>query len=251
MVNISYPLRVFAVIFALITGPVSASDRPLSIFAAASLSDVLTDIAGASAPAPRLSFGGSGAIARQIDQGAPADVVILANPAWMDWLEDRGLIRPGTRAAPFGNALVLVGPPNAPELSGLSTESLLARLGETGRLAMGEHRSVPAGQYARMWLDGQGMWAALKPRLSETENVRAALALVTRGEVPLAIVYASDLVAAPDAATAVWTIPPSEQPAIRYSIAALTPGGDALVEELQSPEMLARFAAYGFTVEKP
>lgn len=225
-----------------------AEDRPL-VFAAASLAEALTEIATGMDPEPRLSFGGSGAMARQIDQGAPADVVLLANPVWMDWLETRGLLQTGTRQSPFGNRLVLIGPPGAPALTEISLAALQARLGPQGRLAMGEHRAVPAGQYAAAWLQSQGLWEALRPRLAETENVRAALALVTRGEVPLGLVYASDLTAAPDAATAVYMIPDAEQPAIRYSLAALTDTGRALAEALTAPPALEVFARYGFAVE--
>jgi molybdate transport system substrate-binding protein len=228
--------------------PAAAADRPL-IFAAASLAQALTEIAAQMDPVPRLSFGGSGTMARQIDQGAPADVVLLANPVWMDWLDGRGLLQEGTRQDAFGNRLVLVGPPGAAPLDALTAATLSARLGPSGRLAMGAHQSVPAGQYAHEWLQGQGLWDALRPRLAETENVRAALALVSRAEVPLALIYASDLVAAPNAASAVWTIPEDQQPAIRYSLAALTPAGAPLIEALTDPAARAVFARYGFVTE--
>lgn len=224
-----------------------AADAPL-VFAAASLSDALTEVAATLDPSPRLSFAGSGAIARQIDQGAPADVVLLASPLWMDWLEQRGHLQAGTRSAPFGNRLVLVGPPDAAPLTELSAASLTERLSPSGRLAMGEHRGVPAGQYAFQWLRSKNLWEPLLPYIAETENVRAALALVTRGEAPLGLVYASDLVASPDAATEVWTIPKHEQPDIRYALAAITPQGEALVQALSAPDALAVFARYGFDI---
>lgn len=233
----------------LTAAPAWASERAPLIFAAASLAEALGAVVSDMDPEPRVSFGGSGSMARQIDQGAPADVVLLANPLWMDWLEQRGHVQPGTRQSPFGNRLVLIGPPGAAPLPSASLADLKARLGPNGRLAMGEHRSVPAGQYAAAWLEGQGIWGDLRPYLAETENVRAALALVTRGEVPLGLVYASDLFAAPAAATVVWTIPEDQQPAIRYSLAALTPEGRALAEALSSPKALDHFARYGFTLE--
>jgi molybdate transport system substrate-binding protein len=223
--------------------------QPLTVFAAASLGDVLR---AANADWPqnvRLSLAGSGAIARQIDQGAPADVVMLANPDWMDWLDDRGLLQPGTRSTPYGNTLVLVGPPGAAPMTQLSLEVIHQRLGPDGRLAIGEHRSVPAGIYARNWMQSKGLWNELHPQLAEGENVRAALALVTRGEVPLALIYASDLVAAPDQASVVWIIPAKEQPRIRYALAALTPRGRAYADYITSPEVAEIFARFGFVVE--
>lgn len=228
------------------TPALSAESR--LIFAAASLAEALKAVTADMQPAPRLSFGGSGTMARQIDQGAPADVVILANPLWMDWLDARGHVQPGSRRAPLGNRLALVGPLDALPLAMFSTQAILDRLGPTGRLAMGAHRAVPAGQYAAAWLADQQVWDSLRPRLAETDNVRAALALVQRGEVPLAIVYASDLVAAPEAARMVWDIPNDQQPDIRYALAALTPQGIALADALTTPEALAIFARFGFTL---
>lgn len=222
--------------------------RPsLTVLAAASLGEAI-DAALTDWPGDvRLSLGGSGAIARQVDHGAPADVVMLASPDWMDWLEGRGRLVDGSRREPFANTLVLVGPPGAASLPSVSAEDMLARLGADGRMAIGEHRSVPAGQYAKAWLTTKGLWDPLKPRLAETENVRAALALVSRNEVPLAIVYTSDLIAAPQSAVSVWTIPADEQPDIRYSVAAVTARGVALVDWLDGPVARDRFEALGFS----
>lgn len=249
MVEIIFLRRLAVLVLCLAAGyPGHASDKApeLTVFAAASLGEALeatlTDWPGQ----VRLSLGGSGAIARQVDQGAPADVVMLANPDWMDWLEARGRLVARSRRSPLANMLVVVGPPGAAPLPSVSAGDVLARLGADGRLAIGEHRSVPAGQYARAWLESTHLWEPLRGRLAEVENVRAALALVSRNEVALAIVYTSDLVAAPEAAVAVWTIPPEEQPDIRYSLAAVTPDGVPLVEWLSSPPVLARFSEFGF-----
>lgn len=221
--------------------------KPVSVFAAASLADVLQAVDEDWPGTMRISLAGSGAIARQIDQGAPADVVLLANPDWMEWLDTRGHLEPNTRSTPFGNSLVLVGPKDTPPLPDLTLDDLLDRLGDNGRLAMGEHRSVPAGQYARAWLEKRGMWDALRSRLAETDNVRSALALVARNEVPLAILYRSDLVAAKGSIRAVWDIPADQQPDIRYALAALTPEGVELAAFLASPEALSVFERFGFT----
>lgn len=239
-------------IWALVTGVAFADEAsPLTIFAAASLGEVL-EAASADWPGPvRISVAGSGAIARQIDQGAPADVVMLANTEWMDWLDSRGHIRAQSRHDTIGNRLVVVGPPGARPLQQFDVASVLERLGPNGRMAMGEHRSVPAGLYARAWMEQSGTWEGLRPYLAEVDNVRAALALVARGEVPLAVLYASDLHAAPESAEAVWTIPTEDQPRIRYALAAITAEGTDLVDYLMRPEGRAVFDSFGFLTESP
>lgn len=224
---------------------------PLRVFVAASLGDAVKTITDTWPQEVVVSAAGSGTIARQVDLGAPADVIMLANLDWMNWLDARGKIQTDTRAEPVGNLLVLVGPAGAGPLADVDRATLLARLGSTGRIAMGEHRSVPAGQYAAEWFKSQGLWSVLRPRLAEVDNVRAALALVSRGEVPLAMVYQSDLVVAPDAATPVWNIPVHEQPNIRYGVAAVTPKGTDLARALAAPEAVATFARFGFLPVAP
>ena len=225
--------------------------KPVTVFAAASLGEAVTVAFEGYAAPLRLSFGGSGGIARQVAQGAPADLVVLAHPNWMDWLVHQNAVLPGTQATLFGNELVLVGPPGAAPLDDLSADTILRRLGETGRLAMGQHQAVPAGQYAKVWLEGQGLWDAVANRLAEVESVRVALALVARGEVPLAVVYRSDLVAAPDATTQVWTIPTADQPEILYAAAAVTDGGEAALAHLLSDAAQQVFADFGFVTALP
>lgn len=245
-------------LLALVLAPLLASPHaraeqsaPLTVFAAASLAQAIEAAVADWPGTVRISVGGSGGIARQVAQGAPADVVMLANSNWMDWLERGGHIRTQTRRAPIGNQLVLVGPPGAPPLAEVSAAALMARLGPAGRIAMGDHRAVPAGQYAQDWLQARGLWTQLQPRLAETENVRAALALVARGEVPLAFVYASDLVTLPDVASPVWTIPPDQQPVIRYELAAVTPAGDTLAAYLAGDVARAAFLRLGFSEAAP
>jgi len=227
------------------------AQKPITVFAAASLGEAVK-VAFEDYDAPlRLSLGGSGGIARQVAQGAPADLVILAHPSWMDWLAQQNAVRADTQASPFGNALVLVGPPGAAPLETLSEETIMQRLGDTGRLAMGQHQAVPAGQYAKAWLESQGLWETVAQRLAEVESVRVALALVARGEVPLAVVYRSDLVAAPDAATPVWIIPSANQPEILYAAAAVTDAGEAALAHLQSAGARQVFAGFGFVTDLP
>lgn len=225
--------------------------KPVTVFAAASLGEALT-VAFEDYDAPlRLSLGGSGGIARQVVQGAPADLVILAHPSWVDWLAQQNAVRADTQASPFGNALVLVGPPGAAPLETLSEETIMQRLGDSGRLAIGQHQAVPAGQYAKAWLESQGLWGTVARRLAEVESVRVALALVARGEVPLAVVYRSDLVAAPDAATPVWSVPSANQPEILYAAAAVTDAGEAALAHLQSAVARQVFSDFGFVTDLP
>jgi molybdate transport system substrate-binding protein len=171
------------------------AERAVTVFAAASLRGALDEVAAAYGAPVVISYGGSAGIARQVAQGAPADLVILANVAWMDWLAGKGAVVGDSRRDLLGNALVVVAPVGAAALGGAG--DVLGRLGDDGRLAMGQAESVPAGIYARQWLENVGNWEALRGRLAETEDVRGALALVARGEVPLAVVYASDALAEP------------------------------------------------------
>ncbi|APX13814.1 molybdate ABC transporter substrate-binding protein [Tateyamaria omphalii] len=218
-----------------------AQAEPLRVFAAASLQGPLDAVAATWDGPVVISYGGSGAMARQISQGAPADAVILANADWSDWLLDRGIGTAPPRPL-LSNGLVVVGPAGALPLPDVSADALLARL-DGGRLAMGQHMSVPAGIYARAWLGEIGAWDTLQPHLAETENVRAALALVARGEVPLGIVYASDAVASSEV-TVLFDVPTDAHPAILYPGLALTPEGAAFLDHVAA--QIDRFVAAGF-----
>jgi molybdate transport system substrate-binding protein len=189
--------RAFAGLFAapLLGWGLAARAAPsLTVFAAASLKDVLAEIgrlfeAGTRTPVTA-SLAGSGQLAKQIEAGAPADVFISADTVWMDWLAERHLIKPETRRDIAGNRLVLIAP-----AASQSTLSDLAKLIETlgtERLAIAQPDSVPAGRYAKDALTKLGLWDGLSAKLAATENVRAALLLVSRGEAPYGIVYASD-----------------------------------------------------------
>ncbi len=177
-------------IFAAITlcaGAVHAD--PLVVFAAASLKEPM-DMLAADFGDTVVSYGGSGQLARQVLQGAPADVVVLAHPQWMDAL---GAVAQD-RVDLLGNALVLIGP-KGPEIP-LTQDAIAAALGQ-GRLAVGLTNAVPAGQYAREALTNLGLWQSVQPKLAEVDSVRAALVLVARGEAPLGITYATDAAADP------------------------------------------------------
>jgi len=238
-------MRCVALSLALAMMPVAASSEAnVTVFAAASLQGVLDALAGRYPGGAAVSAGGSGTIARQIANGAPADAVILANADWMDWLESEGMIDPARRIDLLGNRLVLIAPAGTPDLDDTSAAGLLARL-DGGRLAMGQTNGVPAGIYGRQWLVNAGLWQALAPHLAETENVRAALALVARSEAPLGVVYATDA-AAETGVRVIYEVPEALHDPIVYPAAPLNDRGADFMGFLQSDAAQALFAAHGF-----
>ncbi|MGB3245463.1 MAG: molybdate ABC transporter substrate-binding protein [Sulfitobacter sp.] len=218
------------------------AERAVTVFAAASLGGALEEIARGYGVPVVFAYGGSGAMARQVAAGAPADLVVLANPQWMAWLEEQGSIAAGSAVVVTGNTLVLIAAKGAPAVSDISA---LPDLLAGARLAMGQRDAVPAGTYARQWLDHAGLWQAIAPHLAETDNVRAALALVARGDAPYGVVYGSDAQAEP-AVEVVYDVPENSHDAILYPAAALTPEGAAFLARLVSAEAAAVFAAHGF-----
>lgn len=233
----------------------AAAQTPVTIFAAASLQDGLRALAREWAarghPAPRLSFAASSALARQVEQGAPADLFLSADEPWMDYLAARDLILPTSRVSALGNTLVLVAPSTSRHVAPLTRETdLLALLGPQGRLALADPAHVPAGRYARAALEWMGQWGALAPRLARAENVRAALLLVERGEAPLGIVYATDALALPGLRV-LGTFPPGSHPTITYPF-ALTRRAEgnaearALLAFLTGPEAMPAWQRHGF-----
>ncbi|MBB5720964.1 molybdate transport system substrate-binding protein [Loktanella ponticola] len=190
--------------------PIKALADDLVVFAAASLKGPLDAIAADFGDVV-VSYGGSGTLARQVSQGAPADVVLLANAAWMDVLVADEWV---ATAVPFvGNALVIVGQPDADEVA-LTPDGLTTALGG-GRIAMGFTNSVPAGIYGKVALEALGLWETVAPRVVEVDNVRAALNLVARGEVPIGVVYQSDALIVPELEI-VARFPRDSHPEIAY-----------------------------------
>jgi molybdate transport system substrate-binding protein len=251
-------LRLIAcAILALTLNAPAVSAEPVNVFAAASMKDAI-EAAGAAFTAETGDeivpvFASSSTAARQIEQGAPADLFVSANIAWMDYLEERDLILDGSRKVIAANALVLIAPAGAvpdpaPSLEG--PDGLLALLGDEGRLAVGDPDHVPAGIYAKEALTSLGAWDALMPRLARAENVRVALALVSRGEVPLGIVYASDAAAEPGVAV-VSDFPADSHAPIDYPAALVVRDGRpdaaaAFLDYLASEAGQAHLAAAGF-----
>lgn len=232
----------------------SAPDRVL-VFAAASLQTAFDAIASPVARATGVtmttSYAASSSLARQIENGAPADLFISADLDWMNELAGRQLLRSDTRVNLLGNALVLIAPRGeAPALTIAPGFPLAAALGSS-RLALADPAGVPAGKYAQAALTSLGVWASVEKRLAPAEDVRAALRLVARGEARLGIVYRTDAVADRSVAI-VDTFPESTHPAIVYPIAvtASAPDADAaarVLAYLTSPAARAIFAAQGFT----
>ena len=142
-----------------------------------------------------VSYAASPALARQIENGAPADIFVSADLEWMDYLEKRKLVRAGTRANLLSNRLVLIAPADSKAVLTIGPRFPLAALLGDKRLAMADPDSVPAGKYGRAALEALEVWAEVAPKVARAENVRAALALVARGEAPFGIVYATDAVA--------------------------------------------------------
>ncbi len=237
--------------------PAQAAER-LTVFAAASTTDAVSEVlarfteaTGAQAVA---SFAASSTLAKQIAAGAPADVVLSANVAWMDFLEEAAAIRPESRIDLLGNSLVLV----TAEGSGFACDpaagcDLAAALGG-GRLAVGDPDHVPAGIYAKEALQSLGQWHDVESRLARASDVRAALALVARGETPAGIVYTTDaaLFAGVEVAA---RLPADTHAPIVYPAAVVAasehPAAADLMRFLAGPEARAIFVRHGFTVVAP
>ncbi len=230
----------------------------LLVFAAASLTDAMQDIGklweARGEPRLRCNSAASSTLARQMEQGAQANLFASAALQWMDWAQSRNLIAPGTRRTLLGNRLVLVTPANSnATLTVGPGMDLLAILGPGGRLAVGDPSNVPAGLYARQALTKLGLWPALEPRLARAENVRAALLLVERGEAPLGIVYATDAAVARGVRVAATFPPDLLDPPIAYPFAVAragdTPAARRLLAFLATPAALQVFARRGFISE--
>lgn len=235
--------------------PLRAAEPTVTVFAAASLKTVLTEIAedwkSDTGSEVSLSFAASSALAKQVEQGAPADIFISADQKWMDHLDNAGLIQKESRINLLGNRLVLVGGKDAGDVDLKAGTDLAALLGD-GRLALGLTASVPAGIYARQALVSLKMWDGVKDKLAESENVRMALALVSRGEAPYGIVYETDAKADKDVRQ-VAIFPEDSHDAIVYPAALTGAGRDAarqFLGYLGSEKATRTFEDAGFKILK-
>jgi molybdate transport system substrate-binding protein len=242
--------------FTLLCGaaPAPAQDRSLTVFAAASMKKALDEVDAAHTAKTRIrivaSNAASSALAKQIEQGAPADVFVSADTDWMDYAIAKRTINEPTRVNLLGNSIVLI----APKESKLDKVTIgpgldLAKLAGDGRIATGDVKAVPSGKYARAALEKLGAWQAAEPKFAMAENVRAALTLVARGEAPLGIVYATDAKVEPGVKI-VGAFPADSHPAIVYPVAATaTAKAEAAnyLAFLRSPAAKAIFEKYGFS----
>lgn len=248
-----------ALVLSLLTAfaPALATARAPVVLAAASLQEALTAVAGQWAgkghERPVISFAASSALARQVEAGAPADLFISADEAWMNHVVAAGFVAPGSRAPFLTNALVLVAPASS-RVSltlrpGFPLARALAASGGAGRLAMGDPDAVPAGIYGKQALMRLGVWPQVEGKLARAESVRAALALVARGEAPLGVVYATDARAEPRVRV-VGVFPATSHAPIVYPLARLRQASSADAEPfrrfLLSGEGKALFRRFGF-----
>jgi molybdate transport system substrate-binding protein len=236
------------------THPAAAQSGEVVVFAAASLKNALDEISAQwrqeTGKKATLSYAASPALARQIEQGAPADLFISADLDWMDYLQQRNLIKTETRSNLLGNRIVLVAPQAANISVTIAPGFNLGGLLGAGRLAVADTAAVPAGKYGKATLEALGVWASVQDKLAQTENVRAALLLVSRGEAPLGIVYQTDAAADPNVRI-VGVFPENTHPPIVYPV-ALTAGSKntdaaALLTYLRSAKAKPLFEKQGFT----
>jgi len=239
-------------------GPFSAgaapATAPVTVFAAASLKNAMDDVLKAFTARThvevRASYAASSAIARQIEQGAPADVFISADVDWMDYLAKRDLIIATSRRDLLTNHLALIAPADSKIDLRIGRNMPLAAALGSGRLAIAGP-DVPAGRYAQASLTALGAWAGVQDKLARAENVRAALAFVARGETPLGIVYDTDAKVEPKVRI-VGLFPDSTHPPIVYPVARVAasrnPDAAAFLKFLQGAEAASIFQRYGFQI---
>ena len=227
----------------------------VTVFAAASLKESMDEqvrrFEAASGNKVIVAYGASNALAKQIESGAPADVFISADLDWMDYLEQRKLLKPHTRSNLLDNTLVLIAPATRTSTLKIAPNFPLASTLGQDKLAMANPDSVPAGKYGKSALESLGVWKSVEGKIARTETVRAALALVARGEAPFGIVYRTDAMA-DTSVKVVDAFPSGSHPPIVYPIAvvagAKSPAANGLVEYLRSASARPVWEKYGFTL---
>jgi molybdate transport system substrate-binding protein len=247
-------LFTFTILCGLAFPPAGAQEKSLTVFAAASMKNALDAVDAAYTARAgvkiAVSYAASSVLAKQIDQGAPADIFVSADTDWMDYVTKQKTIKEATRTNLLGNSIVLI----APKDSQIGNVTIgpgfdLAKLAGSGKIATGDVNSVPAGKYAKAALEKLGAWQAAAPKFAMAESVRAALALVARSEAVLGIVYATDAKVEPGVKV-IGTFPADSHPAIIYPVAATTSAGpqaDGYLAFLHSREAKIVFERYGFT----
>jgi len=242
-------------VFPLVFAPAAHAQTTITVFAASSLTDSMKAIAGAyekkTGTKVALSFGGSNTLAQQIDQGAPADVFMSADTDWMDFLARNSRIDPATRRNLLGNRLVLVGGADSKPLTIAPNFDLSGAIG-SGKLALADPNSVPAGKYGKAALTALGVWDSVAAKIAPAENVRVALEYVSRGEAPYGIVYETDAKVAP-AVHIVAAFPENTHPPIVYPVAltkTASPAAKDFLTYLSGPDSKAIFEKAGFSLLK-
>jgi molybdate transport system substrate-binding protein len=234
--------------------PAAADD--VVVFAAASLKNALDDVAGRykaeTGKSVSINHAASSALAKQIEEAAPADIFFSADLAWMDYLQERNLIVKDTRRTLLGNTLVLVAPADSKAAVTMGQGMDLAGLlGTDGHLAMANVDSVPAGKYGKASLEKLGVWSSVEKRVVQADNVRAALAFVAKGEAPLGIVYQTDA-NSEKAVKVIGIFPDDSHPAIVYPVAltaaSRNPDGKQFLEFLESTKAKSAYEAQGFAI---
>jgi len=236
--------------------PALAADK-IVVFAAASMKNALDNADAAftkeTGKEVTVSYAASGPLAKQLENGAPADVFISADTNWMDYVAGKKLIKDDSRTNLLGNKLVLVAAKDKAKPVEIKHGLDLAGLLGDGRLAIGQPESVPAGKYGKAALEKLGIWASVEKKAAGAESVRAALALVSRGEAPYGIVYQTDVSADPGVAV-VGTFPADSHPPIVYPIAitsnSTNPDVQAYFDYLKSAKAVPFFEHEGFTILK-
>jgi len=239
---------------AFVDSPAYAQEKTLTVFAAASMKNALDDInAGflkASGTKVTASYAASSVLARQLEQGAPADIFASADIEWMDYSAQKKALKDDTRVNLLGNKLVLIAPKDSKiDKIDIGPGFDLAKLIGDGRITTGEVTSVPVGKYAKGALERLGIWPSLQNKFAMADNVRAAMALVSRGEAVLGIVYETDAKVDPNVKI-VGAFPAASHPAITYPVAATVnakPEAAVYLNFLRSNTAKAVFEQYGFT----
>jgi len=232
-----------------------AQSGDVVVFAAASLKNALdainTQWQKESSKKATISYGASSALAKQIEQAAPAQMFISADLDWMDYVAQKNLIKPETRSNLLGNRIVLIAHKDKAEPIDIKPGFDLAKALGDGRLSMANVDSVPAGKYGKAALEKLGLWGSVSSKIAQAENVRAALLLVSRGEAPLGIVYQTDAAADPNVKI-IGTFSEDTHPPIIYPIALTASGNNpdaaAFLEYIKSAKAKPLFEAQGFTV---
>jgi molybdate transport system substrate-binding protein len=247
---------IFCLFTALASAPQpAAAQQSITVFAAASLRNALDDADAAFTKATGVkvvaSYEATSALAKQIEQGAPADVFISADLRWMDYAAEHKLIKPDTRVNLLGNKLVLIAPADSAfGKIAIAKGFDIAKLAGDGRIAVADVKAVPAGLYAKAALENLGAWPTAEPKLAQAENVRATLAYVARGETPLGIVYETDAKVEPKVKI-IGVFPDGSYPPVTYPVAATSATTSAAAARyiafLRGTAAKAVFEKYGFS----